>query len=297
MPAGADVSRGGERAILPADTDELARVLVQHPQATIVAGATDVGLWVTKQLRPISPGVFIGHLMKGIEVGADEIRIGAGVTYSEFAPVIDEHFPEVEDYFLRIGGWQIRNAGTIGGNIANGSPIGETPPLLIALGARIVLRLGDARRELPLEKFFLEYGRQDRRPGEFVETVIIPRKGGALIAAYKMSKRQSADISAISAGGMSQLWIDFVSELIPDAMVVTSVTPTSSPMVERVVRRGSDTAFLRATIDGALAPNAAPIHRTSCGTMRCAPINTPVDTDAAPRKATAKPVRLPNSPR
>ena len=138
--------------------------------------------------------------MKGIEVGADEIRIGAGVTYSEFAPVIDEHFPEVEDYFLRIGGWQIRNAGTIGGNIANGSPIGETPPLLIALGARIVLRLGDARRELPLEEFFLEYGRQDRRPGEFVETVIIPRKGGALIAAYKMSKRQSADISAISAG-------------------------------------------------------------------------------------------------
>ena len=200
MPAGADVSRGGERAILPADTDDLARVLVQHPQATIVAGATDVGLWVTKQLRPISPGVFIGHLMKGIEVSADEIRIGAGVTYSEFAPVIDEHFPEVEDYFLRIGGWQIRNAGTIGGNIANGSPIGETPPLLIALGARIVLRLGDARRELPLEEFFLEYGRQDRRPGEFVETVIIPRKGGALIAAYKMSKRQSADISAISAG-------------------------------------------------------------------------------------------------
>ncbi|MBB1492663.1 MULTISPECIES: xanthine dehydrogenase small subunit [unclassified Paracoccus (in: a-proteobacteria)] len=200
MPVGAEVGRGEERAILPADTDELARVLVRHPQATIVAGATDVGLWVTKQFRPISPAVFIGHLMKGIEVDAEEIRIGAGVTYSEFAPVIDDHFPEVEDYVLRIGGWQIRNAGTIGGNIANGSPIGETPPLLIALGARIVLRLGDARRELPLEAFFLDYGRQDRRPGEFVETVVIPLKGKAMIAAYKMSKRQSADISAISAG-------------------------------------------------------------------------------------------------
>ena len=108
--------------------------------------------------------------------------------------------PEVEDYVLRIGGWQIRNAGTIGGNIANGSPIGEMPPLLIALGARIVLRHGDARREMALEDYFIAYGRQDRRPGEFLETIIIPRKGDAIIAAYKLSKRVAADISAVGAG-------------------------------------------------------------------------------------------------
>lgn len=196
----ADVSRGDERAIVPADVDDLARVLTDHPRATIVAGATDVGLWVTKLLRPISPAVFAGHLMKDLTVEDDDIRIGAGVTYSEVAPVLADHFPEVEDYVLRIGGWQIRNAGTLGGNIANGSPIGEMPPLLIALGARIVLRRGDARREIALEDFFIDYGKQDRAQGEFVETIVIPRKGTARVAAYKVSKRANADISAVAAG-------------------------------------------------------------------------------------------------
>ncbi|WP_037279933.1 xanthine dehydrogenase small subunit, partial [Rubellimicrobium mesophilum] len=195
-----DVRRGEERAILPADVDDLAAALLENPRATLVAGATDVGLWVTKHLRPISPAVFIGHLMKGIEVGADDVRIGAGVTYSEFAPTLAEHLPEARDYLLRIGNWQVRNAGTISGNIANGSPIGEMPPLLIALGARIVLRRGDARRELALEDFFLDYGKQDRAPGEFLETVVIPRQRGARIAAYKVSKRRDADISAVAAG-------------------------------------------------------------------------------------------------
>ena len=202
---GADVVRGPERAVVPGSVDEFAAVLAAHPQATIVAGATDVGLWVTKMMRPISPAIFIGHLMKGIEIGPDpdpegDIRIGAGVTYSEFAPVAAAEFPEAHDYLLRIGGWQIRNAGTIGGNIANGSPIGEMPPLLIALNARIVLRHGDTRREMALEDYFIAYGKQDRRPGEFLETVIIPKKRGAIIAAYKLSKRVAADISAVAAG-------------------------------------------------------------------------------------------------
>lgn len=215
MPQGADVSRDGERAILPADTDALARVLLDHPKATVVAGATDVGLWVTKQLRPISPAIFIGHLMKQIEDGEDDIRVGAGVTYSELLPLVATHFPQVTDYLLRIGGWQVRNAGTIGGNIANGSPIGDMPPLLIALGARIVLRRGDARRELPLEDFFIKYGRQDRQPGEFVETVVIPKPRGAMVAAYKISKRQASDISAVAAG----FRIEVENGVIADARV------------------------------------------------------------------------------
>jgi xanthine dehydrogenase small subunit len=144
---------------------------------------------VTKFLRPIGPGIFIGHLMKDVAVSEAEIRIGAGVTYSEFLPVVGKHLPEAEDYLLRIGGWQVRNAGRIGGNIANGSPIGETPPLLIALGARIVLRRGSQRREIALEDFFIAYGKQDRAAGEFVETIIIPRPRCARIAAYKVSKR------------------------------------------------------------------------------------------------------------
>lgn len=197
---GADVSCAGQRAIVPADVDALAAALLDHEKPTIIAGATDVGLWVTKQLRPISPGIFVGHLMKETRVTDAEIRLGAGVTYSEFVPLVQDHLPEVASYVLRIGGWQIRNAGTIGGNIANGSPIGEMPPLLIALGTRIVLRRGSDRRELALEDFFIDYGKQDRRPDEFIETVIIPRPQAARIAAYKLSKRPDADISAVAAG-------------------------------------------------------------------------------------------------
>lgn len=195
-----DLTKGTERAIIPADTDDLAAVLAEHPKAVLIAGATDVGLWVTKFLRDISPAVFIGHLMKGITVQGDEIRLGAGVTYSEAAPLIAEHVPAAYDYWLRIGGQQVRNMGTIGANIANGSPIGDTPPLLIALNARIVLRKGDKRREIALEDFFIDYGKQDRQPGEFVEEVIIPTQPGAMIAAYKISKRRDSDITAVAAG-------------------------------------------------------------------------------------------------
>ncbi|WP_211341028.1 xanthine dehydrogenase small subunit [Paracoccus methylarcula] len=195
-----ELSKGDERAIIPADVDDFATVLAENPKATIVAGATDVGLWVTKFLRDISPAVFIGHLMKGIEVKGDELRLGAGVTYSEAAPLIAKHIPAAHDYWLRIGGWQVRNMGTVGANIANGSPIGDTPPLLIALGARIVLRKGAARREVALEDFFIDYGKQDRAPGEFVEEVIIPTHRQAKLAAYKISKRRDSDITAVAAG-------------------------------------------------------------------------------------------------
>lgn len=203
LPSGrVEVARGADRAILPTDADDLAQVLAQHPDATIVAGATDVGLWVTKHLRDITPSVFIGHLagLKDIAVGAEEITLGAGVTYTEFAPYIENHFPAFSELWHRIGGWQIRNAGTIGGNIANGSPIGETPPLLIALGARITLRSAQGRRKIALEDFFIDYGKQDRRAGEFLESITIPLPGADLIAGYKISKRRDADISAVSVG-------------------------------------------------------------------------------------------------
>ncbi|MDO5611734.1 MAG: xanthine dehydrogenase small subunit [Paracoccus sp. (in: a-proteobacteria)] len=198
-----DVARGADRAIIPADTDDLAALLLEHPQATIVAGATDVGLWVTKHLRDISPAILTGHLMKGVEAspGSPDIRLGAGVTYAEALPLIARDFPALRDYWLRIGGGQVRAMGTIGGNIANGSPIGDTPPVLIALGAQIVLRRGDVRRRLAVADFFIDYGRQDRAPGEFVEQIIIPRPGpDARLAAYKVSKRAHSDITAVAAG-------------------------------------------------------------------------------------------------
>jgi xanthine dehydrogenase small subunit len=197
-----EVAKAGERAILPADVDDLAAVLEAHPEATIVAGATDVGLWVTKFLRPIAPAVFVGHLdaLRAVEIRADRVEIGAGVTYSDLEPALAGAFPHLVDYWRRIGGWQVRSMGTVGGNVANGSPIGDTPPALIALGAAVTLRRGTARRVLPLEAFFLAYGRQDRAPGEFVERITVPRPGpGQIDAAYKISKRRDEDISSVAA--------------------------------------------------------------------------------------------------
>ncbi len=193
----------GNQAILPADVDDLADVLLDHPKATIVAGATDVGLWVTKFLRPIGPAVFIGHLtqMKSVRHDADALTIGATATYTDCQNAIAELFPHLSPYWDRIAGWQVRNMGTVGGNIANGSPIGDTPPVLIALGAEVTLRHGSKRRTMPLQDFFIDYGKQDRKPGEFVESIRVPRPAsGQRDAAYKISKRRDEDISSVAVG-------------------------------------------------------------------------------------------------
>jgi len=198
-----DMTNGQSRAILPATVEDLAQVLDQHPDARIVAGATDVGLWVTKFLRDLPVAVFIGHLdgLRAVTETADALHFGALVSYEDARAPLLEHFPHMARYWDRIAGWQVRAMGTLGGNIANGSPIGDTPPPFIALGARLVLRKGAARREMPLEEFFLDYGKQDRAPGEFVETIILPKPvPGTLHAAYKLSKRRDEDISAVALG-------------------------------------------------------------------------------------------------
>ncbi len=198
-----EVTRDGQRAILPADVDDFAAVYAAEPEATVVAGATDVGLWVTKFLRDIGPAILIGHLdgLRRVEEGADGLSIGAGVSYSQAEAALIGAFAHLQEYWHRIAGWQVRNMGTIGGNIANGSPIGDVPPVLIALGARVVLRRGAERRELPLEAFFLDYGKQDRAPGEFVESVVVPQpEPGVLHGAWKVSKRRDEDISSVAAG-------------------------------------------------------------------------------------------------
>ncbi|WPY96633.1 xanthine dehydrogenase small subunit (plasmid) [Limimaricola variabilis] len=197
-----ELRKGDSRAILPADIGDLARVLSAHPQATLVAGATDVGLWVTKFLKDISPVVLLGHLdaLRRVERGPEGLRIGAGASYSDSEAALCDAYPHLREFWSRIAGWQVRNMGTIGGNIANGSPIGDMPPVLIALGAEIVLRHGESRRRLPIEDFFIEYGRQDIGPGEFLEEIRLPvPQPDRIHAAYKISKRRDEDISSVCA--------------------------------------------------------------------------------------------------
>jgi xanthine dehydrogenase small subunit len=194
------VGDGGRRFIAPATVDALAEVLLAKPEATIVAGCTDVGLWVTKQMRRLDPVVYLGRVkeLQRIEETAGGVVIGAGVSHSDAMTVLAPLYPDLGEMWRRFASVQIRNAGTVGGNIANGSPIGDSPPALIAAGARIVLRRGDERRELPLESFFIEYGKQDRKPSEFVERIILPKpEAGLRFRAYKVAKRFDQDISAV----------------------------------------------------------------------------------------------------
>ena len=201
---GARVTIDHERGTtyLPGSVDDLATLYETYPDATIVAGSTDVGLWVTKHMRDISPVIHIGHLDELKQISLDEsgLTLGAGASYTAARGALVSAFPQMAELWDRIGGEQVRNMGTVGGNIANGSPIGDTPPPLIALNASVVLRKGPERRTLPLEDFFIEYGKQDRQPGEFVESVSVPPlEDDVFFAVYKISKRRDEDISALCA--------------------------------------------------------------------------------------------------
>ncbi|MEX0319410.1 MAG: xanthine dehydrogenase small subunit [Ruegeria sp.] len=198
---GAVEDRGAERPsrrFLPRNSDELAEVYAAHPDATLVAGATDVGLWVTKQLRDLDPVIFLSGCgdLKEIAITEDTMRFGAMVDMNRMGEALSDHHPSYAEMIRRYASVQVRHAATVGGNIANGSPIGDNPPALIALGATLHLRKGDTRRDLPLEDFFVDYGKQDRHPGEFVEAVSFPRQVDRL-KCYKLSKRFDQDISAV----------------------------------------------------------------------------------------------------
>lgn len=195
-----EIKHDNDLIIVPSDVADLASARIQHPNSTIVAGSTDVGLWVTKHMRDISPTIFINHLseLHHIDAAPDGLHIGACVSYTDMQSTISKHFPQMETFWNRIGGEQVRNMGTIGGNIANGSPIGDTPPALIALGATVTLRSDANQRTIPLKNFFIEYGKQDRMAGDFVEKIFIPYlKPEDTFAVYKISKRRDEDISAL----------------------------------------------------------------------------------------------------
>ena len=200
---GADIFIGDEAAgflAAPATVGSLARLYARHPDATLVAGATDVGLWITKQLRDLPKIVLLGRVagLAAIRESERGFHIGATATCARAERALAAIDPDLTELLRRFGGKQVRAVGTIGGNIANGSPIGDSPPALIALGTTLHLRRGDATRSMPLEDFFIDYGRQDRAPGEFVTGIDVPRlQSGEVFRCYKISKRFDQDISAV----------------------------------------------------------------------------------------------------
>jgi xanthine dehydrogenase small subunit len=189
-----------KRSFSPRSSDELAQVLLDHPQAVIVAGGTDVGLWVTKQHQKLAMTVSLDAVADicGVVETGDAIQIGAGATYQDALPLLEQHFPDFGAMIRRIGSRQIRNRGTIGGNVANASPIGDTPPPLLALDATLILRRGDARRSVKLDDFFTGYRRTMLAPSEFIERIDVPLpRLGEVFRCYKVSKRFDQDISAV----------------------------------------------------------------------------------------------------
>ncbi len=221
----------------PASIDRLAALYARFPDAILVAGATDVGLWVTKQLRDLSRVIWVGRVA-GLGKIADvdgALQLGAGVTLAEAALHLAAIHPDLGEVLRRFGSVQVRASGTVGGNIANGSPIGDLAPALIALGGRVALRKGGAGRTLPLEDFFIAYGKQDRAPGEFVLAVETPRlQAGQHYRALKVSKRFDEDISAV----MMAARIDVDGRRVMGARIAyggMAATPKRAPSAEKAL--------------------------------------------------------------
>jgi xanthine dehydrogenase small subunit len=194
---------GGRRFYAPRTMDELARLRAGLPDALLLAGSTDVGLWVTKQMRELPDIIYLGHVdaLKEVAELDGMLEIGAGVTLEDAYAAVCRHYPaELSELWQRFASLPIRNAGTLGGNVANGSPIGDSMPWLIALGSRLVLAGGDGERELALEDFYLGYQQKDLRPGEFVRALRVPLpRPGVVFRTYKLAKRFDQDISAVCA--------------------------------------------------------------------------------------------------
>jgi len=192
----------GQSFTAPGNEAALARALAAKPDAQVVAGATDVGLWVTKGLRDLGAIVHTGRAreLACIEQRDDVLEIGAAVSLADAFAALEADYPELAEVWQRFASVPIRHSGTLGGNVANGSPIGDSMPVLIALGASVVLRRGDQTRALPLEDFYLAYRKTALAPGEFVSRIRLPaRPPGLLLRAYKISRRYDQDISAVLA--------------------------------------------------------------------------------------------------
>ncbi len=190
----------------PRNVDELAAALQRQPQATLLAGATDIGLWLNKQFRDLGDIVYLGEVasMQAIEVSGNTLQIGAAAPLEDAWAAIAAHWPSLREVGLRFAGPPVRHAGTLGGNIANGSPIGDGAPVLMALDATLLLRQGARLRTLRLDEFYIDYMKSRLEAGEFVQAIQVPLPqpgsgAGTQLRAYKISKRYDCDISALCA--------------------------------------------------------------------------------------------------
>ncbi|MDM0037806.1 xanthine dehydrogenase small subunit [Variovorax sp. J22G21] len=205
-----------DRFHAPTTLAELAALRLQKPDAQLLAGSTDVGLWVNKQFRDLGDIIYVGDVaeMKAVREQGGELYIGAGASLETAWHALAQRFEGLTDVWLRFASPPIRNAGTMGGNVANGSPIGDSAPVLMALDAQIELRQGECVRRMPLAGFYVDYMKNQLEPGEFVQGMAVPLSVATRrVRAYKISKRFDCDISALCAGFSIALDGDTVKEV------------------------------------------------------------------------------------
>ena len=209
----------GAPAAAPRSIAELARRYVASPKARLVAGGTDVGLWVTKQFRDLGEVISVTEVdeLKTVIHRDGELRIGAGASLETAWAALAARAPSLTEAWRRFASPPIRHAGTLGGNVANGSPIGDSAPVLMALDAAVELRQGERVRRLPLEDFYTGYLANRMEAGEFVQALVVPDAAWVrALRAYKISKRFDSDISAVFAA----LAITLDGERVADVRLV-----------------------------------------------------------------------------
>ncbi len=246
-----------DRFHAPTTVAELAALREAHPAATLLAGSTDIGVWVNKQFRPLGDIVYVGDVaeLKRITVDDGDLRIGAGASLEAAWTALVDRVPALADVFLRFASPPIRHAGTMGGNVANGSPIGDAPPVLMALDAELELRRGDAGRRLPLDDFYIDYMRNRLEPGEFVEAIRVPLAATTRqVRAYKISKRFDSDISAVLGGFSIALDADGVVTDVRLAFGGMAATCRRAAAAETAI---VGNAWTQATVDAARTALAA----------------------------------------
>ena len=197
------VDAHGARFAAPRSIEALAELRAARPEACLLAGSTDIGLWVTKQFRPLPDLIYLGEAagLARIQARPDGgLSIGAATSLQDGWEALAGRHTELREMGLRFASVPVRNAGTLGGNVANGSPIGDCAPVLMALNASLLLRRGPAQRRLPIELFYLDYMKNALAPGEFIEAIELPPAAHTALRAYKLSKRFDCDISALAAG-------------------------------------------------------------------------------------------------
>lgn len=210
------IEHNGRRFFAPRSVHEFAELYSRYADATVLAGGTDVGLWVTKQHRELNTVIYTGQVrdMQDVTLSATHIELGAAATLTDVMPLLVDHYPGLEEMLRRFASPPIRNAGTLGGNIANGSPIGDSMAALMVVDTALVLRCADAKREIALCDFYHDYRVNDLQPGEFVARIRIPLpQSGEQVLSQKWSKRFDQDISAVCTAYRLQLDGDVVKSI------------------------------------------------------------------------------------